>query len=73
MVVINLLPKDEVSPVEEKHQIIDVPEVDHEEAQDASDLVDFIKEKYNIADEDLDLLYNAFVCVFLRGKQLSKN
>lgn len=73
MLVINLLPSENASPPEEKHFTIEVPEVGHEEAQNASDLVTIIQEKYNIDAEDIDVLYNAFVCVFIRGKQLSKN
>lgn len=73
MVVINLLPDETSSLPKEKHHTIEVPEIEHDEAQAASDLVELIKEKYDISDGDVDQLYNAMVKVFLRGKQLAKN
>lgn len=74
MIVINLVPsEDSKAPPEPKEHNITVPDVSHEEAQNASDLVEIIREKYNIEQDDLDLLYNCFLTVFVRGKLVAKN
>lgn len=53
-------------------EYIEVPSVTHEETQDAADLVSIITEKYDISEEDVDILYNAFVTTFIRGRLLGK-
>lgn len=50
-----------------------VPDIGHREAQNASDLVEIIREKYSIEQDDFDLLYNCFLTVFVRGKLIAKN
>lgn len=75
MIAINLIgaASDDDKPQREPTVLVEIPAVGHEEAQNASDLVSIIQEKYGITDEDIDVLYNAMVCVYLRGKQLAKN
>lgn len=65
--------RDDGEPQVEPGVLIEVPVVGHDEAQNASDLVEIIREKYGITDEDLDTLYNGMISVFVRGKQLAKN
>jgi len=72
MLVINLL-SDDTQEKQDKNFTIEVPEITHDEAQGSADVVTFIQNKYGISDEDIDHLYNAFVTVFVRGKQLNKN
>ena len=43
-------------------------DISHQEAQNASDLVEILREKYTIEEEDLDILYNALVTVYVRGR-----
>lgn len=73
MIVINLAQSEDSKAPEPKEHNITVPDVSHEEAQNASDLVEIIKEKYNIEQDDIDLLYNCFLTVFVRGKIVAKN
>jgi len=77
MLVVDLTESDEApesdAPLTEEKHLIEVPLIDHEEAQNATDLAEIIKDRYSIDDDDFDILYNAFVCVFLRGKQIRKN
>lgn len=45
---------------------IPAPKVTHEQSQDALATLDVMQEKYGISSEDLDLLYNAMVAIFIR-------
>ena len=47
---------------------ITVPSIPRQEAQNAYDIVEIIRERYSIADDDIDLLYNAFLTVYVRKR-----
>ena len=48
--------------------IEDCPVLTQEETQDAADMVAALQSKYEISDEDMDLLFQGMVGVFVRGE-----
>ncbi len=49
---------------------LQVPEVTGEEAENYSDLVESLAEKYSINDTDLDAMFNAFVALYIRNRMI---